>query len=363
MCKPNPTLGLLNLWEKFGYKYISVSSPFEAKISLKSGIKPKYITFIAGVGATDKVFKEIRKLKINIVIDSFSQLKRISSLGVREISIRWNPGIGMGLIPAAGKGSYREPMQFGIPENRILDAFKFAKKKGIKIKGLVQHVGSQIIKKREILLYFKSINKLIEITKKLENLGYELDYICFGGGISIRYKKEDPEFPIDKLSKYLFDKVKTSKIKTKTIVLEPGRYLTADMGLLISRVNLVEEKQGNIFVGIDAGVNLVPRSLFFKYYKTQHKIVPCKKRDKKFEATICGPLLYTGDNFGTQKISEIKVGDYLIFLNVGAYNSPFEFRFGWPFAREILIFNKKLHCIREEEKFEDYSKNQFSIKS
>lgn len=362
MCKSNSALGLLGLWNKYGYKYVSVSSPFEAQLALKARIKPKYITFVAGLGTSDEVFREIKKLKVNIVIDSFSQLERMVFLGIREISVRWNPGIGVGKIPAAGKLVHGEPMQFGIPKDRIFEAFEFAKKNGIKIKGITQHVGSQIIERKEILKYFKSTEELIKIAKEIEDLDYKLDFICFGGGLSVRYKKDDPEFPISELGKYIFDRVKSFKIKTKTIVLEPGRYLTAEMGILLAKINLVEEKQGIIFVGIDAGVNLVPRRLFHQKYQTPHEIVPCKIRNKKIKATICGTLLFTGDNFGTQEISEVKVGDYLVFLNMGAYNPSFAFHFGWPFAKEILISNKKVYQIRREETFEDYSKNQTLIK-
>lgn len=361
MMKANPALGLLGLWNKHGQKFVSVSSPFEAKIALKAGIESKYITWIAGLGASDEVFEQLKKLKVNITIDSLSQLKRIKDLGLKEISVRWNPGIGVGKIPAAGKEADGAPMQFGIPPGKLVEAFEFAKSNGITIKGITQHVGSQVIEKEELSDYFESMGKLIETTKKLEDTGYNLSYICFGGGLSVPYKKSDPIFPLDEMSKYIFEKAKAEKIKTKTIVIEPGRYLTADMGILLTKINLVEEKQGNLFIGIDAGVNLVPRRLFHKKYQTPHQIIACKKREKKIKATICGTLLFTGDNFGTEEISEAKVGDYLAFLNMGAYNPSFEFHFGWPFAREVLAFNGKLYEIRKEETFEDYSCNQFLI--
>lgn len=359
MIKANPSLGLLGIWNKYGYKYVSVSSPFEARLALKAGIAPKYITWVAGIGVGDDDFKELKKLEVNITIDSFSQLKRIYDLGIKEIAVRWNPGLGMGKIPAAGKEAHGEPIQFGIPKEDILKVFEYAKATGIKIKGIAQHVGSQISNSKEIIKYFKSIKMLIETVIKLENLGYELDYICFGGGMSVPYKKEDHQFPIDSFAKFVSKNVKS--LKTKTIVFEPGRYLTADMGIIISRVNLIEKKQGNVFIGIDAGVNLVPRVLFHKRYHTPHEIIPCEIKKGRINATICGTLLFTGDNFGTHDISKICVGDYLVFLNAGAYNPSFEFHFGWPFAREIIIFNGRLYEARKEERFEDYAKNQFLI--
>lgn len=362
MMKANPSLALLDIWNKYGYKYVSVSSPFEAKLALKAGIKPKNITWVAGIGVGDDVFTELQKLKIDITIDSLSQLKRIRALGIKEISIRLNPGLGMGKIPAAGEKAHGKPMQFGIPKKDIFKIFEYAEKNKIKIKGITQHVGSQIINKKEILKYFKSIEVLIGMAKKLENLGNELDYICLGGGISVPYKKEDAVFPVDDLARCIFKKIKSSKIKVKTLVIEPGRYLTADMGIIIAKVNLIEKKQGNIFIGIDAGVNLVPRALFHKQYQTPHEIVPCYIRNGKMKATICGILLFTGDNFGTQEISKVNMGDYLVFLNMGAYNPSFEFHFGWPFAKEVLIFDNRVNLIRAEEKFEDYSKNQFLLK-
>ncbi len=361
MMKSNPSLGLLGIWNRYGYKYVSVSSPFEAGIALKAGIKPEYITWVAGIGVGDKEFKELKNLGVNITIDSLSQLKRIHSLGIKEISIRWNPGLGMGKIPAAGKRAHGQPMQFGIPKEDIVKAFEYARDNGIKIKGITQHVGSQIIEKKEIKKYLRSMEMLIEMAKGLEDSGFGLEYICFGGGISVPYTKNDSVFPIEALAKNIFQKIKSSGIKTKNVVIEPGRYLTADMGTLIAKVNLVEKKQGNVFIGIDAGVNLVPRVLFHKRYQTPHEIVPCKIRGGKFIATICGTLLFTGDNFGTQKISRMNVGDYLIFLNMGAYNPSFQFHFGWPFASEVLVFNNEMHLIRKEESFGDYSKNQSLI--
>jgi diaminopimelate decarboxylase len=361
MMKSNPSLGLLGVWNRHGYKYVSVSSPFEARLALKAGIKPEYITWVAGIGVGDKEFRELKNLGINITIDSMSQLKRIRSLGIKEISIRWNPGLGMGKIPAAGKRAHGQPMQFGIPKEDVSKAFEYAKDNGIEIRGIAQHVGSQIIEKEETKKYFRSMEMLIEMTKELEDSGFGLEYICFGGGISVPYTKNDAVFPIESLAKNIFQKIKSSGIKANNIVIEPGRYLTADMGILIAKVNLVEKKQGNVFIGIDAGVNLVPRVLFHKRYQTPHEIVPCKIRRGKTMATVCGTLLFTGDNFGTQEISRVYVGDYLTFLNMGAYNPSFQFHFGWPFAKEILIFNKKACEIRKEETFADYARDQLLV--
>ncbi len=358
MCKANPSLALLSLWGNFGYKYVVVSSPFEAQLALKAGIKPEYLTFYAGLGTSDDVFKEMKRLKISIVIDSFSQIERMSVLGIEEISVRWNPGLGMGNVPAAGKEADGEPMQFGIPENRILEAFEFAKNRGMRIKGLTQHVGSQIIKTEEIAKYFGSVDKLIDMAKELENSGHNLEYICFGGGLSVPYTKADATFPIDELGKHISEKVKSSEIEIKEVALEPGRYLTADMGILMGKVNLVEEKNGNIFIGVDAGINNMPRRILHPKYQTPHEIIPCFKRDKNVRATTCGTLLFTADNFGTQQIPEVKVGDYLDFINMGAYTASLKFHFGWPFAKEIMAFDGNLYEICTEETFEDYSKNQ-----
>jgi diaminopimelate decarboxylase len=362
MCKANPALGLLGIWNKFGYKYVSVSSIFEAKLAIKAGINPRDITFVASVGTSDRVLKIMKKLNANIVADSFSQIERLRRLGINKIGIRWNPGIGTGRIPASGKKFEGRAIQFGISEEKVIEAFQYAEKEGMKIIGIAQHVGSQIATKKDIRRYFRAITKLINLLKKLEMMGHRFEYVCFGGGLSVPYKKEDRTFPIGKLAQHIFREIKGANINTGTVILEPGRYLTADMGILLTRINLIEEKEGTLFVGVDAGVNLVPRLLFHKRYHTPHKVVCCTKRDGNVKATICGTLLFTGDNFGSYIMPKIKVGDYLAFLNVGAYNPSFEFHFGWPFAKEVLIFGNKIQLIRKEDTFVDYSHNQFLLK-
>ncbi|MDO8570535.1 MAG: alanine racemase [Candidatus Daviesbacteria bacterium] len=332
MMKSNPSSGLLKLWSKDGFQFVSAASLSEVKLALKSGIKAEKIMYISNTEANDETLRELKKIRVNITINSLSQLKKINDLMIKEVSVRLNPlKIGKTIDD-----------KNGISKNEIFNVFEYAQKKKIVIKGISQHIGSQIIEKNEIAKYFQSTGNLIEMVKRLENKGYECKHLCFGGGLSVPYKKDDSLFPLDDFAKYIFIKTRLLKIKTKVFIFEPGRYLTANTGILLSRVNTVEKKGGNIYIGLDTRVDQTRRGLFHLRYKKYLEIIPCLRRRKKIMAKICVGVFSMKDNFGTQEISEPKLGDIVTFLNMGAYNFCSECFFNYPYAKELLIFKNNI---------------------
>lgn len=339
MIKSNPSSSLLKLWKKAGYQFISTASLSETKLALSSGIRAKKIMYIANIEVNNETLRTLKKMRVNITINTLSQLKKIDELRIKEISVKLNP-LGIGKT-VEGKN--------GVSEDEIFDIFEYAKKKRIVIKGILQHIGSQIIEKNEIAEYFQSAEKLIEMVKKLEDKGYGCEYICFGGGLSVPYKKDDSLFPLDNFAKHIFTKTKFLKIKTRVFIFEPGRYLTANTGILLSKVNAIEKKRGNVHIGLDTKVDMTRRGLFHPRYKKYLEIVPCLKRKKKVTTTICESVFSMKDNFGTQEISELKTGDIVTFLNMGAYNSCSEFFFDCPYAKELLIFKDNIIPMKSKD--------------
>ena len=294
-------------------------SPQEAKLALKCGAKKEKILF-TGTSVSNADLKALVKLGVMINIDSFSQMRRLAGLKPKnkKISIRWNPGFGAGLHShtiTAGKN-----VKFGIPEQKIVRAFKEAKELGFKITGLHQHIGSGWLG-NEVDVFLKTVNKTIKVAEKCKKLHPEFEFIDFGGGPGIRYKKSDREFPLEKYVKGISSRIKSSGLDVE-IAVEPGRSIVGTAGVLLAEVNTVEQK-GVPTLGVNAGFNSLMRPALYSAY---HEIVVCSnvngKKKKRF--MVAGNLCESTDVFNENKkqlrlLPVPKEGDIIALLCAGAY--------------------------------------------
>jgi diaminopimelate decarboxylase len=246
------------------------------------------------------------------------------------VSIRWNPGEGAGFNPAvitAGAESHGRPIKFGIEEDRILELCSEALSLGLKPVGLHQHIGSGWTGD-DVDHFLETVDSTLQLASQMADaLGYPLEQLDLGGGPGIPYKPGQQEFPVDRYGEGIFSCIKDSNIKFKRLCIESGRYIVGDAGVLLTRVNTVEKKYGNLLVGVDAGFNTLVRPAFYgiyegdQFHETYHHIVIVERvTGPQAECTIAGPLCETGDLLAVKReMTKPEEGETLAILGAGAY--------------------------------------------
>jgi diaminopimelate decarboxylase len=356
--KANSSLAVMKVLAMSG-AWVDVVSPNEARLALDAGFSRERIMF-TGTSVSDADLQQVSKLGIMINIDSFSQMRRLAKIGRSRVSIRWNPGHGAGAhenIITAGKF-----IKFGIPEEKILDAFREARKLGLDPVGLHQHIGSGWLGD-DVDVFLSTVSKTLQIARQVTDItDKELEFVDFGGGPGIPYRPGDKEFPLEKYSSGICKLVKESGLKFKAIAVEPGRYIVGDAGILLTQINSVEEK-GVPVMGLDSGFNTFARPAMYGAY---HHAVICNKAEKRPEKEwiIAGNLCESGDVLNEDKKALRSMptpheGDILAILNAGAYGFSMSSRYNSrTLPGEALVMKGRDMLIRKREVYGDLLRGQ-----
>ncbi|MBN2330606.1 MAG: diaminopimelate decarboxylase [Candidatus Aenigmarchaeota archaeon] len=356
--KANSSLAVMKILAISG-AYADVVSPNEARLALDAGFKRERIMF-TGTSVSEPDLREVAGLGVMINIDSFSQMRKLAKLGRFRVSIRWNPGEGAGgheHTITAGRF-----VKFGIPEGKILEAFREARKLGLDPVGLHQHIGSGWLGK-DVDTFLATVGRTLSIARKVTDvLGRELEFVDFGGGPGIPYRPDEAEFPLDRYAHGICRQVKDSGLRFKAIAVEPGRYIVGDAGILLTRINTVEEK-GVPVIGVDSGFCSLLRPALYGAY---HHMVVCNKADKRpdKEWLVAGNLCESGDVFNESKSSlrplpTPQEGDILAILDAGAYGFSMSSRYNSrALPAEALVFKGRDMLIRKRECYGDLLRGQ-----
>ncbi|MCX6799127.1 MAG: diaminopimelate decarboxylase [Candidatus Diapherotrites archaeon] len=356
--KACPHLEVLRLLQREG-ALIDAVSPNEVRIALRAGFSKEKILF-TGTSISSSELSEIAEPGVAINIDSFSQMRRLHALGFRgKCSIRWNPGMGAGghsHTITAGKF-----IKFGVPEQKVEQAFEEAKNLGLNVVGLHQHIGSGWTGK-DVDVFLETVGKTIAVAKKAEEiLGGKLQFVDFGGGPGIRYRKDQAEFPLQRYAKGIVEKMRASGLKAE-IAIEPGRYIVGDSAMLLCEINTVEEKNIPI-IGVNAGFNDLIRPAFYGSY---HEMVVCENVNglRTGDFMVAGDLCESGDvlNENRETLRELPVpeeGNTLAILNAGAYGFSMASNYNSRCLPAcVMVLNGKTRLIRERQSLEDILRNE-----
>ena len=320
---------------------IDVVSGGELEKSIKNGAEKKKIVF-SGVGkTTHEIIYAIRKNIKQINVESIEELNEIDILCKKikkkvNICLRINPDVDANTHEKISTG--RSEDKFGIADDNILDLFKkYKENKYITIIGLSMHIGSQI----ESLNPFKqAFNKLKKQVINLRKLGYKITSLDLGGGVGIKYNKNNRLIDIKNYARLIEEYF--SDLNTE-IIIEPGRFLVGSSGIILSRVIRVKEGKNKKFLIIDAGMDKLIRPAL---YGAVHDIIPVKlsKTSKSNSYDIVGPICETSDvfikKFKTQKFEK---DDLLVICSTGAYSSCMTSNYNLrQKADEIFIKEKKV---------------------
>jgi diaminopimelate decarboxylase len=308
-----------------------VLSVYEAGFALRHGF-PKNRIMFTGTSVPDETMENLLDSGVLINIDSFSQMRRLANLAPDglEVSVRWNPGEGVGFDPSvitAGSRSHGRPVKFGVEEGRVLELCREALELGLQPMGLHQHIGSGWTGK-DVSPFLDTVDSTLDMARRMTDvLGYDLRQVDFGGGPGIPYQLDQEEFPVDAYCEGICDRVTESSLGFESICVESGRYIVGDAGILLTRVNTVEEKSENLIVGVDAGFNALIRPVLYGGYfdgvfkEAYHEIVVSDRvKGPHDRCTVAGPLCETGDILAIDRwMTRPLEGEVLAVLGAGAY--------------------------------------------
>jgi diaminopimelate decarboxylase len=361
--KANSNLSIIKILNSEG-SFFDCTSQGEVYTCLKAGIEPNKIIYTGNM-FTDEEFEYAVNNDILVNLDSLSQLPRLvrvhEKLGKRKkgVSFRINPEFGAGHHThtiTAGK-----EIKFGILDNQVIEAYQKAKKLGFKTFGIHQHIGSGIINPQD---FEKAVKKYLDTIRNLAKiLQIKFEFVDFGGGLGIPYRPE--EEPLDlKIYKNLVVKpfkklIEEMDIGSPVFKIEPGRYLSAESTILVTKINTIKDNGYKLFAGVDAGFNTLVRPTMYGSY---HHIIPCSRSGEEiiYEYDIAGPICESGDILGrNRKLFELKEHDLLAILDAGAYgyvmSSSYNSR---PRPAEILINNGDTFLIRKAETIDELLASQ-----
>jgi diaminopimelate decarboxylase len=355
--KANNNLSILKLFNYLG-SGVDCSCPEEIFLAKKMGFSSKDILYTGNYNSNDQLSYALKQKTI-INIDSSSILPRLLKLGTPNfISLRINPGIGGGSHSGLVFGG--KHTKFGMSRKDAIHAYNLAKKSGVKQFGIHMMTGSSIL---DSSYFKKATNKLIDIAVEIvEECKISIDFINIGGGFGIPYKPPEKSLDIKKVGSdigKIFNGKKSSKILNNPwLFVEPGRYLVADSTILLTNVHSIKSGPEK-YVGIDAGMNTLLRPALYDAY---HHIVNASRlnsRNKEI-VNICGQICENTDILAkNRKLGNIKEGDLLAILNVGAYGFSMSSQYNTrPRAAEVMISKKNCKIIRQRETINDLINGQ-----
>jgi len=316
-----------------------VVSGGELGIALKAGFKGENIVF-SGVGKTEAEIQLALKNNIkSINVESYEELVRIVSLAKKtkksaNVSLRWNPDVGPDTHRYISTGKKKD--KFGIQNRELKKCLEFLlkHKKHINFQGLNFHIGSQIQKTAPYVL---AIRKTLSWVKKFEDQGLSVKHISVGGGLGVVYRHEKPV----RLKQYFKAIEMALKHFDGEIFFEPGRYLTAEIGALISEVQYVRSRMKTDLVILDTGMHHLIRPALYEAF---HPILPLKERvGKKKTYDFAGPICESSDMLGfDRKLTPLRQGDLVAILMSGAYGMTMASHYNaHPLPKEYIISSRR----------------------
>jgi diaminopimelate decarboxylase len=347
--KANPHPGVLRVIRRRGGS-IDAVSPGEVEAARRSGFPGSRILFTGTSVSTGDLRRVFGVDGVTVNIDALEQLELMREVRDREfagkkirVSVRWNPGVGRGFNPkvvTAGVCSTDgTPIKFGLEEGSVPLAFERAREYGFKAVGLHQHLGSGWTRE-DFPSVREAVEKLVRLAARLEKAGLRLEFLDFGGGIGPRYQAGHKLFPLEDYARFVGRRIVRAGLKVGWVAVEPGKFLLADAGVLLVRVEYVKTSHGQVFACVNAGTyTSLPRPAI--YAGARHEILNCAKLGARLTVpvTVAGNLCETGDVFGRQvPLPEPRRGDILAILHAGAYARSMASNFNLrENPREILI--------------------------
>ncbi len=319
--------------------------------ALKAGVDPKKIVF-AGVGKSREEIQYALESDILMFnVESPGELQLINdvagNMGMRaRVALRINPDIDPQTHPYISTGLKKS--KFGIGADRALDEFEAAQTlPHIEVVGVHKHIGSQLTK---IQPFVDALSKILELIATLRAKGVNIQYLNIGGGLGITYSDETPPLPKD-LAEAIFPLLKPLNCQ---LIMEPGRSIVGNAGILVTKVLYNKEGETKNFVIVDAAMNDLLRP---SLYEAHHDIQPVLKNESRPVNTVdvVGPICESGDFLAKdRKMGQVTPGDLLAVMSAGAYAFTMASNYNSrPRVPEVLVKGQEVMVIRQRESYDD----------
>jgi diaminopimelate decarboxylase len=347
--KANSNLALLRLFINLGGG-VDVVSGGELFRAIKGGADSQKIVF-SGVGKREDEIEYALKTGILMFnVESSQELQVINEVAGRigkkaAIAIRVNPDIDPKTHPYISTGLKQN--KFGIDILRAPMAYRLASQlSNLKIVGIDCHIGSQLVEVEPII---EALRRLKQLVENLRKEGMEIQYLDLGGGLGITYEDEEPPHPVEYASNILEE----LRGFGCTLILEPGRVIVGNAGVLVSKVLYTKENEEKRFVIVDAGMNDLVRP---SYYGSYHQILPVKEETREeIVADVVGPLCESSDFLAKgRKMAILHSGELIAVMSAGAYGFSMSTNYNSrPRIAEVLVRDDQMFVIRQREGYED----------
>ena len=347
--KANSNLAVLNVLARLGSGFDIVSGG-ELERVLRAGGQPNQIVF-SGVG---KTITEIRRaLEIGIRcfnIESEAELLRLNQIAGEmgtqaPIALRVNPDVNANTHPYISTGLKQN--KFGIDIDIAPQIYAQAKAlPHLQVTGIACHIGSQLT---NVAPFVDALQRILALVSKLNETGIQLQHIDIGGGLGIRYRQETPPEPeayVQALNQVLGN-------LPYEIILEPGRAIVGNAGILLTRVEYLKNTAAKNFAIVDAAMNDLIRPVL---YDAWQEILPVQPRTEQIEQVydIVGPICETSDFLGKDRLLALQTGDLLAIRSAGAYGFVMSSNYNSrPRVAEIMVDGKQMAVVRRHETLED----------
>ena len=319
--------------------------------AIRAGIPPEKMIFSGVAKSSEEIRQAVRSGILMLNVESQMELQAISRIAVEEnktagISIRINPDIDPHTHPYISTGL--EENKFGIPFEEALEMYEEAEElPGLEIRGLQSHIGSQIT---DIRVFGDALDKLNEIDQMLEDHGIHIQYLDLGGGLGIPYSSNPVVTPREMVTSI---RERLEKLN-KTIVVEPGRSIVGNSGVLLTQVVYYKENRQNRFALVDAGMTELLRPAL---YNARHEVVPVLDTGDRDMTTVnvAGPVCESADILARDReLPHPRPGDLYAILSAGAYGFSMSNNYNSrPKAPEVLVEGNQFRLIRERQSLED----------
>jgi len=352
--KANSNLGVLNVLARLGSGFDIVSGG-ELERVLAAGGEAGKIVF-SGVGKTAAEMQRALEVGIRCFnVESEAELSLLDNvagkMGVKApISIRVNPNVDAKTHPYISTGLKEN--KFGIDISIAPDVYERASKmENLVIEGVDCHIGSQLTETAPFIDALERVLKLIDL---LEEMSIDIHHLDLGGGLGIQYHDETPPLPAE-YAKALSDKLQGRDLE---ILLEPGRAIAGNAGILVTQVEFLKHNDEKYFAVVDAAMNDLMRP---SLYSAWQEIIPVTKKEGGETQCydIVGPICETGDFLGKDRELNIAAGDLLAVRSSGAYGFTMSSNYNTrPRVTEIMVDGDKVHVVRERETVESLFANE-----
>ena len=344
--KANSNIGILNVMAKLGSGFDIVSQGELERVLAAGGDASKVV--FSGVAKSRAEI--MRALEVGIRcfnVESVAELHHINQIAgemgkIAPISLRVNPDVDAHTHPYISTGLKEN--KFGVSVDEARAVYKLAATlPHVKITGMDCHIGSQLT---ELQPFLDATDRLIRLIEQLKEDGITLKHLDLGGGLGVTYTDETPPHPSD-YAAALLNKLKD--YKDLEIILEPGRAIAANAGILVAKVQYLKSNESRNFAITDTGMNDMIRPALYEAYMNIIEIDRTLEREKAIYDVV-GPVCETSDFLGKQRELAIAEGDYIAQRSAGAYGASMSSNYNSrPRTAEVLVDRDKAHLIRRRE--------------